>query len=65
MYRWSLPFHIASGDIGGALESHAYVIDVFDSAIESADDAYVTTHTCDTWEQVIAFCTQYDGISVF
>jgi hypothetical protein len=47
------------------LESDDYVIDVFASAIESADDAHLATHTCDTWEHVLAFCTHYDGISVF
>jgi hypothetical protein len=35
MYRQSMSFHVASGDIGGALENHDYVIDVFNSAIES------------------------------
>ena len=38
-------FHVASGDIGGALENDDYVIDAFDSAIESADDAHLTSHT--------------------
>jgi uncharacterized FAD-dependent dehydrogenase len=47
------------------LEEDDYVIDVFNSFIESADDAHLTTHTCDTWEEVVAFCTNYDGISVF
>ena len=40
------------------------VIDVFDTAIESADDAHLATHTCDSWEHVIAFCINYDGISI-
>jgi hypothetical protein len=57
-------FRVASGDIGDALEYDDYVIDVFDSAIESADDAHLTTHTCDTREHVLAFCTHYDRISV-
>ena len=51
--------------VGRALESDDYVIDVFDSAIKSVDDAHLTTQTCDTWEQVVAYCTHYDGISVF
>jgi hypothetical protein len=42
-----------------------YLIDVFDSATESADDAHLTTHTCDTWQHVLAFCTHYDHLSVF
>lgn len=47
------------------LESDDYVIDVFDSAIESTDEAYLTTETCDTWEQVVTFCSKYDGVSIF
>ncbi len=47
-----------------ALEQDDYIIDVFDTAIESADDAHLTTHTCDTWQHVLAFCTRYDGLSV-
>jgi len=46
------------------LEQDDYVIDVFDGAIESADDAHLTTHTCDTWQQVRAFCTHYNGLSI-
>jgi hypothetical protein len=33
------------------LEKDDYIIDVFDSAIESADDAHLTTHTCDTFRR--------------
>lgn len=33
------------------LEQDNYVIDVFDSATGNPDAAYLTTHTCDTWEQ--------------
>ena len=27
-------------------------------------DAYLTTHTCDTWEQVERYCREYDGVTV-
>ena len=46
------------------LEQDAYVIDVFDSSIDNADEAYVTTHSCDTWEQVVRYCNEYDGVTV-
>jgi len=46
------------------LEQDDYVIDVFDSSIESADAAHLTAYTCDTWSDVLAFCTRYDGLSV-
>lgn len=55
--RFDFDFHIR-------LESDDYVIDVFDSSIEDTDEAYITTHTCDTWEQVERYCRDYDGISV-
>lgn len=55
--REGLDFHIQ-------LECDDYVIDVFDSSIENADDAYLTTHTCETWEQVERYCRDYDGITV-
>jgi len=30
-----------------------------------ADDAaYLTTHTCDTWEQMERYCREYDGKTV-
>ena len=46
------------------LERDEYVIDVFDNAIDNADEAYVTTHACETWEQVERFCRDYDGTPV-
>jgi hypothetical protein len=46
-------------------EQDDYVIDVFATAIESPDNAHLTAHTCDTWQQVLAFCTHYDDLSVF
>jgi uncharacterized FAD-dependent dehydrogenase len=46
------------------LEQDEYVIDVFDSSIDNPDDAYRTTHTCDTWEQVERYCRDYDGKTV-
>jgi len=55
---------LSSQDFHIRLEQDDYVIDAFASAIESADEAYLTTHTCDTWAQVVAFCTAYDGINV-
>jgi hypothetical protein len=39
-----LDFHIR-------LEQDNYVIDVFDGATSNADEAYLTSHECDTWEQ--------------
>jgi hypothetical protein len=56
--RAEFDFHIR-------LEQDDYIIDAFNSFIESAEDAHLTTHTCETWEEVLAFCTHYDGISVF
>ena len=55
--REGLDFHIQ-------LERDDYVIDVFDSSIDNADEAYLTTHTCETWEQVESYCLDYDGITV-
>jgi len=46
------------------LERDEYVVDVFDSGIADPDAAYLTTHTCDTWEQVERYCRDYDGKSV-
>ena len=46
------------------LERDEYVIDVFDAGIDDADEAYLTTHTCDTWEQVERYCREYDGVTV-
>jgi len=42
------------------LERDDYLIDVFDNA----DDAYITTHTCDSWDHVERFCRDYDGTPV-
>jgi hypothetical protein len=39
------------GILAVRLEKDDYIIDVFDSAIESADDAHLTTHTCDTFRR--------------
>lgn len=52
-------------DFSVRLEQDDYVIDVFDNSIEDADEAYITTHSCETWEQVVAFCERYDGVKVF
>lgn len=46
------------------LERDEYVVDVFDSGIDNPGDAYLTTHTCDTWEQVERYCRDYDGKTV-
>jgi hypothetical protein len=47
---------------------------VFDNAIDNADDAYITTHTClssialakedESWDDVERFCRDYDGTPV-
>jgi hypothetical protein len=37
---------------------------VFDNTIDNADDAYITTHTCDSWDHVERFCRDYDGTPV-
>ena len=55
--RGDIDFHIR-------LEHDEYAIDVFDAGIEDADAAYLTTHTCDTWEQVERYCRDYDGVTV-
>lgn len=52
-----LDFHVR-------LERDEYVIDVFDSATDSADEAYLTSHECETWEQVEQYCRNYDGVTV-
>lgn len=46
------------------LECDEYVIDVFDNSVENPDEAYLTTHTCDMWEQVVRYCQDYDGVAV-
>ncbi len=46
------------------LEQDNYVVDVFDNAIKDADKAYLTTHECETWEQVERYCRDYDGKKV-
>lgn len=55
--RGNCDFHIR-------LEQDDYVIDVFDSGIDNPDEAYLTTHTCETWEQVERYCRDYDGVTV-
>lgn len=46
------------------LECDEYIIDVFDSDVENPDEAYLTSHTCDTWEQVERYCQDCDGVAV-
>jgi hypothetical protein len=41
-----------------------YLIDVFDNTIDNADAAYITTHACDTWEQVEKYCRDYDRLTI-
>jgi len=55
--RGDLDFHIR-------LEADEYYIDVFDSSIESTNEAYLTSHQCETWEQVERYCREYDGVTV-
>jgi hypothetical protein len=55
--RCDVDFHIR-------LERDEYVVDVFDIGTDDPDDAYLTTHTCDTWEQVEQYCRDYDGVRV-
>jgi len=57
MERTPFDFHIR-------LERDEYVVDVFDSDSVDPDAAYLTTHTCDTWEQVERYCREYDGKTV-
>lgn len=47
------------------LEADDYVIDVFDAGIDDPAEAHITSHSCETWEQVVAFCERYDGVMVF
>jgi len=37
---------------------------VFDNATGIADDTYLTSHECDTWEQVVRYCRDCDGLTV-
>ena len=46
------------------LEGDEYVIDVFNSKLTDPNAAYLTTHTCDTWEQVERYCREFDGEQV-
>jgi hypothetical protein len=46
------------------LERDNYVNDVFDSATGNADEAYLTSHECETWELVERYCREYDGVTV-
>ena len=46
------------------MEPDDYAIDVFDSEVANPYEAYLTTFTCDTWEQVEKYCRDYDGINV-
>jgi len=55
--RWDFDFPIR-------LELADCLIDVFDTTIDNADVAYITTQTFETWDQVERFCRDYDGISV-
>jgi hypothetical protein len=55
--RGPFDFHIR-------LEQDDYAIDVFDSGVENADGAYLTSHACETWQQVVRFCREYDGRKV-
>ena len=52
-----LDFHIR-------LAHDDYVIDVFESVIGNSEEACLTTHVCDTWQQVVDFCQTYDRSSV-
>jgi hypothetical protein len=40
------------------LRQDNYVVDVFDSVTGNADEAYLTSHECDTWEQVERYCRE-------
>jgi hypothetical protein len=55
--RWDFDFHIR-------LEQDDYVIDVFENGVDNADDAYITTHTCESWAHVERFCRDFDGTPV-
>jgi hypothetical protein len=46
------------------LERDEFAVDVFDNSIENPDEAYITSHECDTWEQVVRYCQDYDGETV-
>jgi hypothetical protein len=50
--RGDVEFHIR-------LEQDNYVIDVFDSEIDNADQAYLTSFSCETWDQVERYCRDF------
>ena len=57
--------NILSGrDFHIRLERDNYVIDVFDAGFADADEAHLTSHECDTWEQVLRYCRECDGVTV-
>jgi hypothetical protein len=37
---------------------------VFNSATSNPDEAYLTSHECDTWEQGERYCHEYNGVTV-
>ena len=41
----------------------ARTLAVFDNATRNADEAYLTIHECDAWEQVIRYCREFDGVT--
>jgi len=46
------------------LEQDNYVVDVFDSASDNPNEAHLTSHECEMWEQVVRYCRDYDGVRV-
>ena len=46
------------------LEQDNYVIDVFEAGVDNPDEAHLTSHECETWEQVERYCRDYDGVTV-
>ena len=51
--RSDVDFHVR-------LENDDYFVDAFDSSIEDADLAHLTTFRCDTWETVVAFLRDFN-----
>jgi len=46
------------------LEQDNYVVDVFDISTDDPEEAYLTSHECETWEQVERYCRDFDGVRV-
>jgi hypothetical protein len=51
--RSDVDFHVR-------LENDDYFVDAFDSSIENADEAHLTTFRCETWKTVEAYVRDFN-----